>query len=288
MDEKWKFLDHFEYIEQKTSRVSQALFGLMPNLRGPKEKKRRLYGHVLNSIINYGAPIWSDATTNPKIKAKLMRIQRMMAIRIICGYRTISADAALLLARMPPTFLAASYYKRVFLRAQELKRNDMWSKSDEKEIKKEEMILLKRQWEIYLQRENVAGVRTCRAILPVMDRWLDRKYGETTFHTTQLLTGHGCFYTYLLRIGKVDSAFCPFCEREEDSSEHTLARCENWSEERETLTSVIGDDLSLSTVVSKIVDSEECWEALVTFAETVMLTKEDDERERERQILDED
>jgi len=161
LDEKWKFLDHFEYIEQKTSRVSQALFGFMPNLRGPKEKKRRLYGHVLNSIINYGAPIWSDATTNPKIKVKLMRIQRMMAIRIICGYRTISADAALLLARMPPTFLAAPYYKRVFLRVQELKRNDMWSTSDEKKIKKEEMILLRRQWEIYLQRENVAGVRTC-------------------------------------------------------------------------------------------------------------------------------
>lgn len=94
----------------------------------------------------------------------------MMAIRIVAGYRTISADAALLLARMPPVFIMASYYKRVFLRIMELKRNGECSKIEEREIKKEEMILLRRLWSMYLERYDVAGVRTCRAILPVFDK----------------------------------------------------------------------------------------------------------------------
>lgn len=140
--------------------------------------------------------------------------------------------------------------------------------------------MLRRQWQIYLQRDDVARRRTCRAILPVMDHWLDRKHGEISFHVTQILTNHGCFYEYLYRIGKAESAICPFCEREEDTAEHTLERCEEWRGEREFLTSIIGNDLSLTSVVRRILHSEEGWQALVSFAERVMMTKEEDGRAR--------
>lgn len=122
IDEDWSFVDHIRYIEKKVSKVTRALYGLLPYLRGPREKKRRLYAAMMNSIIMYGSPIWADSTHRKKINDGLRRIQRVIAIRVIAGYRTISADAALLLARMAPAHLQAAYYKRVFLRIHELKR----------------------------------------------------------------------------------------------------------------------------------------------------------------------
>jgi len=68
---------------------------------------------------------------------------------------------------------------------------------------------------------------------------------------------------------------------EEDSPDHTLQRCEAWEEERELLRCSTGQDLSLSTIISKILESAENWEAFLTFSERVMLAKED-ERARER------
>lgn len=82
LDKDWTFNDHFNYIEEKISRVSRALSALMPNLRDPREKKRKLYAHVIGSIINYGAPIWSESMTNRKLRDKLRRIQRVVAIRV--------------------------------------------------------------------------------------------------------------------------------------------------------------------------------------------------------------
>lgn len=89
---------------------------------------------------------------------------------------------------------------------------------EEREIKNEELLLLRRQWKLYLQRRDAAGLRTLEAIVPCFDEWLDRKFGQLSFHMNQLLTGHRCFAIYLFRIGKkMDSPLCPFCQEEEDS-----------------------------------------------------------------------
>jgi len=282
LDKNWSFIDHFDYIENKISKVSRALCAIMPNLRGPREKKRRLYAHVIASIINYGAPIWSESTIQRKIKEKLRHMQRVIAIRVIAGYRTISTDASLLLARIFPADLHAAYYRRVFLRVHELRRQGLWNKLEEKEIKKEEEILLRRQWKISLQRRDIAGVRTCRAIEPQLGLWLDRQHGEMTFHATQIIAGHGCFQSYLHRIGKAETPVCVFCESEEDTPDHTLQRCTEWNTHRELLSSMVGQDLTLNTLISQMLQSEDNWEAFVTFSEAVMLAKEEEERARER------
>lgn len=129
-------------------------------------------------------------------------------------------------------------------------------------------------------------MRTCRAIEPILDQWLDRPHGELSFHATQLVAGHGCFQTYLHRIAKAETATCVFCEREDDSPDHTLQSCENWSEQRELLISLIGQDLSLETIIRQMLMSEENWKAFLTFADDVMLAKEEEERARERARID--
>ncbi|XP_070162536.1 uncharacterized protein [Polyergus mexicanus] len=104
------------------------------------------------------------------------------------------------------------------------------------------------------------------------------------FHLTQLLTGHGCFGTYLYRINKVASPLCEHCEEDlEDSAKHTLRECRTWQTEREALQTAVGADLSLGTVIREICRDHSAWTAMTLFAKTVMLAKEESERRRQDQ-----
>ncbi|KMQ92250.1 reverse transcriptase [Lasius niger] len=57
IDVSWTFSDHFRYVIDKTERVVRALNKLMPNLRGPDERRRRLYLNVVMSVVLYAERI---------------------------------------------------------------------------------------------------------------------------------------------------------------------------------------------------------------------------------------
>ncbi|KMQ90527.1 reverse transcriptase [Lasius niger] len=115
IDSRWSFKDHFAYIEEKVAKVTRALGRLMPNLRGPLEVKRQLYANVVQSVLLYGAPVWSDALVASKSAQRAFnRIQRVLTIRVISAYRTLSLEAASLLARFPPLYLTAQHWRRVY------------------------------------------------------------------------------------------------------------------------------------------------------------------------------
>lgn len=67
------------------------------------------------------------------------------------------------------------------------------------------------------------------------------------------------------------------------AQQHTLEECPSWEEKRRVLINVIGEDLSLSTIAKKMVESEEVWEAVVSFCVKAMTQKEKAERARERE-----
>lgn len=48
-----------------------------------------------------------------------------------------------------------------------------------------------------------------------------RKHGSMSYHLSQIMTGHGCFGWFLLRIGRCATSSCDFCG-EEDNAMHTL------------------------------------------------------------------
>lgn len=284
LDHKLRFREHFQYVVDKATRVNRALGRLMPNLRGPGENKRRLYANVLLSILLYGAPIWSEALALRRNQYLFSRLQRSIAIRMISGYRTVSMEAATLLSRIPPIYILAASRRRIYERVRDLRSSEEWSKEGETEIKLEEDILLRRQWDLHLRSPNLAGTRTREAVLPNFHNWLNRRHGSMAFHLTQLLTGHGCFGTYLYRINKVASPICEHCEEDlEDSAEHTLRECRAWQAEREALQATVGVDLSLGNVISELCRAKEAWTAMTLFAEKVMLAKEDAERRRQEQ-----
>lgn len=212
LDSRLSFKDHFDMVEGKAAKISRALCRVMPNLRGPSEFKRKLYVEPVKSVILYGAPIWSEELQRSREAMRgLDRVMRTLALRAISAYRTVSLDAASLLARIPPLHLMARERQRVFMRLRDLKDSCEWSKDAVKNIRKEEALLLKRQWSLYLQRTNAAGKHTREAILPCFNAWLERRHGGMCFRLTQVLTGHGCFAFYLHRIGKEESPNCNHC-----------------------------------------------------------------------------
>lgn len=95
---------------------------------------------------------------NGKLNAKINKIQRYTAIRVIAGYRTISADAALVLAGISPASLHTGYYKRVYSRIRDLKNLNLWSKKEEREIKSNEKILMYRQYSTFKETMQLANV----------------------------------------------------------------------------------------------------------------------------------
>lgn len=166
----------------------------MLNLRGPSEFKRKLYVETIKSVILYGVPIWNEELQRSKEAMRgLDRVMRTLALRAISAYRTVSLDAASLLARIPPLHLMARERQRVFVCLRDLKDTQDWSKDAVKNIRREEALLLKRQWALYLQRPNAVGRHTREAILPYLNAWLERRHGGMCFRLTQVLTSHGCF-----------------------------------------------------------------------------------------------
>ena len=70
---------------------------------------------MVRSIALYGAPIWAgDLMASPRGLRLVRRFSRVMSIRVARGYRTISGDAAGLLAGAPPFELLAEAYASVY------------------------------------------------------------------------------------------------------------------------------------------------------------------------------
>ncbi|KMQ93689.1 reverse transcriptase [Lasius niger] len=178
LDSKMTFKAHFDFVEGKISRVSRALGRLMPNLRGPGEVKRRLYANVILSVALYGAPIWCDAlTASRRNREKLDRLIKVMNLRVISAYRTVSLEALSIIARIPPLHFLAATRKRVYIRTMDLRNSDLWTKESATAIRKAETLIMRRQWEIRLSKPLLAGARIRDAVLPNFAAWLNRKHG---------------------------------------------------------------------------------------------------------------
>lgn len=277
LDGRWSFIDHFDRLVPRIEKVAGAMHRLLPNLAGPQEGVRRLYAGVVRSIALYGAPVWSDRLSGVRCRvAKFNTMQRRIAIRVARGYRTISYEAATVLARFPPLDILADMDARTF---RVLRQRGGTATSDEIRVRAHRRAI--NRWRERLYERRSIRQRVIEAILPCFQAWLDRK-GRITFRMTQILTGHGCFGVYLNRIGREPTPHCHHCGSVQDSAQHTLEECPAWVSERTDLVQHIGTDLSLPAVVAAMLESAAAWEAVSTFCETVMVQKESAERERER------
>lgn len=133
-----------------------------------------------------------------------------------------------------------------------------------------------------LNKLSFSGKGVRDAILLQLSMWFNRTHnGELTYRTTQLITGYGCFADFLFMIGKYATPICGFCNTGRDSVQHTLQFCSAWEKERILLKSHIGEDLSLRTIINRILLSKDNWLVFQDFAENVMVKKENREKKEE-------
>ncbi|XP_018363739.1 PREDICTED: uncharacterized protein LOC108761620 [Trachymyrmex cornetzi] len=157
---------------------------------------------------------------------------------------------------------------------------------------RDNIIKVERQRSLWRWREQLVqlpasgpGALVRGAVAEHLERWVDRGHGALTYRTTQVLTGHGVFESYLFRIGQRVSPICNYCRAAADTSMHTLLFCPAWAEQRGEILEIIGVDRTYGAVVRAIVLSEKVWAVFMTFCERVMRKKEEDERARERGII---
>eukprot|EP00102_Acyrthosiphon_pisum_P024004 XP_016661214.1 PREDICTED: uncharacterized protein LOC107884168 [Acyrthosiphon pisum] len=292
---------HFFTVPKDTTRLAQwtkAIPRKEFNVGGPAQVKRALLGSVSNSKLLYAFPVWATVgTKTAKNRKEMARAQRTTAIRTIRAYRTISADASSILSSTPPADLLAHERARVNDRL-----SDVGEIRNKQAVKLAERIITIRSWQARWDRSAAApdsvGRRWTHRLLPDVSRWLSKPTMDLTYHLTQALTAHGCFRSYLTRFNRADDGYCTYCMCPDDTAEHTLFACPRWEDERATMVRILrraphaGDveDILCGPLADELPDEPAARLRIVdqakitrrefiTMVESIMTTKEADERE---------
>jgi len=240
LDSRLSFVKHAETVAKKAANSALALSWLMPNISGPCQWKRRLLGSVVESQLLYAAPIWSAAASSTAKSRKILRRpQRVAALRAIRAYRTVSDEAAFVLASMPPVDLIAEERSRIKARLAEDPALGA-PPHPRSNIKKEERLVTIADWQRKWTETGKAS--WTRRLIPNIARWENRTTPRIpwSYHMTQALTGHGCFQWYLRRMGRAPNPRCMHCQCGSDTAEHTIFHCPNWDSLRDELRDRLG------------------------------------------------
>ncbi|KAL7290414.1 hypothetical protein TKK_0016103 [Trichogramma kaykai] len=107
IDAKLKFDYHCRTVSMKAASVIGALTRIMPNSGGPRSSRPKLYAHVVDSILLYGAPIWSMAAQKRAYIRQTESAHRLACLRVIGGRPHVSYEATYVFAGIPPLVLLA-------------------------------------------------------------------------------------------------------------------------------------------------------------------------------------
>lgn len=264
VDNRLQFRAHVSYTSEKASRVQGALSRILPNIGGPTYIRRLLLSRVVSSVLTYAAPVWAHAMSIQGTRRKLASVHRLSALRVISGYRTISEEAALVIAGMMPIDIMAGEMARIYSR-RSTDRQDM------KAVKEEERATSMTMWQD--RWNNTEKGRWTYTLIPSIGTWVNRKHGDCGYHLTQFLSGHGGYRKYLHRFGHDDSPMCPSCDAEENT-EHAVFYCKRFDDWRT-------DFPDPSNVISCMLLSEDEWQTTTTLVTNIQRELRRIEKERQ-------
>ena len=239
LDSCLNFAEHINRVAAKAEGVTKQLARLMPRTYGASEQRRKILAGVAQSMTTYGIEVWRSALKTTKYRRQLERVQRCSSLCVIRGYRTIGLEASRVLASCIP----------IDLLADERSRQERGGIS-----KKENRRKTIEAWNARWQEHD--GSKWLKTLLPNLQMWVERKVGSITFHTTQALTGHGCFREFLYRIKKATSPICLYCNAADDTPEHTFMHCCHWHTKRKEAEDEIKIKIESDTIIKVMIESE--------------------------------
>lgn len=113
-DKNLTFAECIEEIAQKVSEKVNRLCRLLPRVGGAGEKSRQLLFFVAKSIMLYAVPIRKDGIRLKSNATKLERVQRKIALKISRAYRTVSAEANMVVAGAKPIKLLVEKRSHIY------------------------------------------------------------------------------------------------------------------------------------------------------------------------------
>ncbi|CAB0042383.1 unnamed protein product, partial [Trichogramma brassicae] len=119
IDAKLMFDQRLRTVSAKAAGVIGALAKIMPNSGGPRSSRRKLYAHVVDSILLYGAPVWSTAAQTRAYIQQAESTHRRACLRVIGGRPHVAYEATYVLAGIPPLALLADERARLYGRRRE-------------------------------------------------------------------------------------------------------------------------------------------------------------------------
>lgn len=271
LDARLNFKQQVEHVSLKASVVRASLSRLMPNVGGPKYSRRMLLSSVVTSVLTYGISIWADALEVQETRRKVASIYRLSALRVTSAFRTVSDDAACVIARMLPIQVLADERRALYQRRRS-------STSSPDELRTEERRRSIRRWQA--QWDTAVKGRWTYRLIPQLDAWLNRNHGEVNYWLTQMLTGHGCFRSYLHRFNRDDSPECPACPGVTEDTEHVFFACPRFNSLRNDLERVHKQKIEPGTLLEGMLSSKAAWDATSTFATEVLKDLRSIERKR--------
>ena len=114
-DNKMTFRDHISYIEEKCTKLIFSPSKSMTITWGLKhEALKTIYTGGILPLLLYGAPVWKSVLNKHCYKAKLIRIQRLINVRITKAYCTVSNEALCIVAGIKPIHIKVDEVGRYY------------------------------------------------------------------------------------------------------------------------------------------------------------------------------
>lgn len=264
VDSKLTWRDQIFRTADKAAKWVQSLSRLMANVGGPRSSKRRLMMSAVQSALLYGAEVWAEALAKEVYRARLGRVQRQAALRVASAYRTVSEPAVLVVAGVIPVKLLAEERKAIYHRKGE---------ADKDTVRREERARTYRRWQEMWENDNRG--RWTASLIPQVQPWVERRFGEVDYYLTQFLTGHGYFRAYLHRMGIAVEPECIYCQCVSDDAEHTFFFCPRWERLRLEVAETFGA-FSVDTVCQRALEGQGAWDSLLRYVRAVLLAKKPD------------
>lgn len=263
-DPRQRFLEHAKLAAKRAMEAGRHLAQILPNLRGAKQKTRRVLSTVVTSRLLYGAPIWAEKMS-AEAMATMESAYRRTMLRVACCYSTTSYDAAAVVSSMPPLKLLAEERRSIFL-------------GTSKEVARGHLLT---EWQ---QKWSTSGKgRWTNRIIGDVSIWYRRKHGEVSYHLAQVLTGHGCFGTYLHKYCNLATDACAQCGTTPDTPEHAVFQCDAWHKWRTEACVYIGVDiLTPENTAAIMLSSKKSWERVNSLFTRIMMCREREERRVQR------
>lgn len=254
--------DHIVKTITKTENIINNLSKILPNVGGPSSKKRKVISGVAYAVLLYAVPIWSEAAERKIYLKKLETLQRQLMIRTCSEYRTATEALQVVSDSLPIDLIIQERCK--------LHNND--TNKTKLETRSESIKLWQRRWNEPNERATWTKV-----LIKDIGTWYNRKHGGVEYYLTQVLTGHGCFATYLNRFQVQENDTCQYCGMF-DTVEHTVFKCLNWNDMRNQVEQQIGKRLYPENMMPEMLSSAESWNLIAGYIKFILKQKETDER----------